>query len=135
MLFRGFVANSVSLILDFGGNLRAEDLTSPYTDTVTLTLNTAGTVSKTGGPSIIENTIGSIWLQSGTASSWHVYAHVVTSSGTITGTTGSWLALTSNRAWTVSNNSWATLDLRFSNNAGSTVYKTVQVYLEASNLI
>lgn len=125
-------------IVSFSGSLIADDVSSPYNVTAALTVRNDGTVSHTGTPSESTDTVGSSWLSGGgsaEAANWSVRASY-TGDAPSTGTTGSWLALSSDRAWTLnrtlSGMISTTLHLAFSRNGGSTTAATIDVYLEVN---
>lgn len=109
--------------------------------TASVTLNTDGTITTDGG----QNTVNPRWLnyaEAGAGSSYWVRATTLSSSGTgsLSGTTGSWLQLSSARSWsaTVSgggsaNQSW-TIQLDFSTSSGGTpIVGSSQVFLNTES--
>lgn len=124
-------------ILSFGGTVASDDPLSPYNSIAGIQLNTDGTISTTLTPSGTES-VGTDWLSGGgttEAANWSVKA--TATSGTVsTGTTGSWLALTSARAWTKQQttigNTQVVLSLEFSRDGGTTTSSTISVTLDAT---
>lgn len=119
------------------GTFIAEDPSSPYTVTSTYELNSAGTVVFSANPAAISPPAGvfETWLVVGTAGLYE--ARVTVTSGSLTsGTTGTWLALSTSRQWEVSRattgSSNVTFTLEIRRASDGTVLDTATITLAAN---
>jgi hypothetical protein len=104
--------------------------------TASFSVNSAGTYTSASD----DSRPNGIWLTgTGTGTNYEIRATVV--SGSPTGTTGSWLALSSNRTWSVSVDGTsgltetAELTLEIRDASTLTVYTTSSLTLEAASVI
>lgn len=99
------IAHSVRKIAaTFGGTVYALDISSPYSATASVTLNTDGSTSTSATPAQTLNTVGATWHVDGVAAGrgTGVWVRATVLSGTVSGTTGTWLEITSARTWSKS---------------------------------
>lgn len=117
---------STSVIANFGGTIAALDPLSPFSVSASVTLNTDGTTTRNGSPSITIDSIGSQWHTNPAAGvGTGIWVRATLSSGTTpSGTLNTWQELSTNRAWSNSRSTagdtTSTLLLEFSGNSGGT---------------
>lgn len=114
----------------------ASTTTAPTNPTAQYELNASGDVNKTNGNNTVVDW-GDWVLPKAHAGSYECFATL--DSGTLsTGTTGSWLALTSTRTWTVSRSSNGTstaqITVQIRKVGGSTILATSVVTIQAQRI-
>lgn len=121
------------VVVEVGDGTVSDVVTSPASAVASITFNNNGTIAISGNSSSYSDTAWASPTGTGTGDAYEIQVTATGSGGTFTGTTGSWVALTTNKQWTLSQSGagGASRDLTVSirDTATSTVQDTAAITL------